>query len=55
MFNLLSNGMGALDWSGLPLVVQHFGITDVEGLLDRLEVIRQHKPSKSPDEGGRSE
>lgn len=43
-WNLLANGMGGLDWAGLPLVVAHLGITDVASLLHRLQVIKAHKP-----------
>lgn len=43
-FNLLHNGMGGLDWAGLPLVVELLGVTDIELLLVRLQVIREHKP-----------
>ncbi len=43
-WNLLSNGMGGIDWAGLPLVVALLGITDIEGLLHRLQVIKTHRP-----------
>lgn len=43
IFNALSNGMGGVDWSGLPLWVAHFGITDITGLLHRLLVIKGHR------------
>ena len=36
--------MGGLDWSGLPLVVEQLGIADLDSLLHRLEVIKNHKP-----------
>lgn len=45
---MLANGMGGLDWSGLPLAVALLGITDVEGLLHRLQVIKQHRPPDNP-------
>ncbi len=48
IYNLLANGMGGLDWSGLPLWCGALGVTDVEGLLCRLEVIRGHEPPKDP-------
>jgi hypothetical protein len=44
---MLANGMGGLDWAGFPIVVAHLGITDVEGLLDRLEEIVHHRPAQS--------
>ena len=43
-FNLLSNGMGGIDWSGLDVVVTKLGIEDVEGLIDRFYVIKNHRP-----------
>jgi len=43
-WNLLSNGMGGIDWSGLGFVVELLGIEDVEALTDALLAIRLHKP-----------
>ena len=43
-WNLLANGMGGLDWAGLPLVVALLGVDDVEAFVDRLLVIKTHKP-----------
>jgi hypothetical protein len=42
--NHLSNGMGGIDWAGLPLVVELLGVIDIEMLLHRLLVIRSHTP-----------
>lgn len=50
-WNMLANGMGGLDWAGLPLAVALFGIRDVEGLLHRLQVIKQHRPPDERDKG----
>lgn len=44
MFNALANGMGGLDWAGLPLVCAWMGVEDVDGLVQRLLVIKTHKP-----------
>lgn len=44
IFNGLSNGVGGLDWAGLPLLVTYHGVRDVEGLLHRLLVIKGHHP-----------
>lgn len=44
IFNGLSNGMGGLDWAGLPLLAAYHGVRDVEGLLHRLLVIKGHRP-----------
>ena len=49
VWNFLANGMGGLDWAGLPLAVASYGITDIDGLLHRLQVIKGHKaPSDGP-------
>lgn len=44
IYNALANGMGGMDWSGLPLLVALHGVDDVEGLIDRLVVIKTHRP-----------
>lgn len=49
-FNALANGQGGLDWAGLPLVCEWLGVEDVEGLLERLAVIRAHKPPEEAKE-----
>ncbi len=43
-WRLLSNGMGGVDWAGLDLVVELLGVSDVEGLVRRLAVIKAHRP-----------
>ena len=40
-WSFLHTGQGSLDWAGLPVVVEYLGITDVEGLLTRLQVIKR--------------
>ena len=47
MFNLLANGMGGLDWQGLPLACGWLGITDVDGLMSRLQQIKLHRKPAS--------
>jgi hypothetical protein len=47
VFNALSNGMGGIDWSGLPLICALHGVRDVEGLMYRLLTIKTHR---KPDE-----
>lgn len=49
IYNGLSNGMGGLDWAGLPLLCAWHGVRDVDGLLHRLLVIKGHRPP--PDAG----
>jgi hypothetical protein len=36
--------MGGIDWAGLPYVVAHLGVLDAGALVDRLLVIKTHKP-----------
>lgn len=43
-YNLLANGMGGLDWAGLPIVAAYLGITDIEPLIHALGVIKAHRP-----------
>lgn len=40
----MANGSGGMDFNGLPLVVEMLGVDDVEGLLERLYLIKTHKP-----------
>lgn len=42
-WNLLANGMGGIDWAGLPLVAALLGIDDAEDLIHRLGVIKNHR------------
>jgi hypothetical protein len=44
-YNHLANGMGGLDWAGLPVVAELLGVVDVEALIHRIQIIRQHKPA----------
>ena len=39
---MLANGMGGLDWSGLPYVIEFFGIQNVEEFLESVMVIKKH-------------
>lgn len=43
---MLSNGMGGLDWSGLPFVCEALGVRNVEGLMQRLAVIKLRRRGK---------
>lgn len=47
---MLSNGMGAIDWAGLPVVVEMLGIDDVEMLLERIQTIRSHRGSTDKED-----
>jgi hypothetical protein len=56
VWNALTNGMGGIDWSGLPLQVELLGIDDVETLCEALVNIklyrmrRDHDDDAGPDE-----
>jgi hypothetical protein len=39
----LHNGQGGIDWSGLPFVAAWLGVRDVDGLLQRLVLIKNHR------------
>lgn len=43
---LLSNGAGGLDWAGLDVAVELYGVDDVEMLIERLLVIRDYEAPK---------
>lgn len=49
--NFISNGNGGLDWSALHLATEFYGLTDVEGLIERVLAIRAHT-NKPPAERG---
>ncbi len=47
---LLKNGMGGLDWAGLPYVTEHLGLQDVSALIDALQTIKTYqKPETNPE------
>ena len=41
---MLANGMGGLDWAGLPIVAELLGIDDIESLVHRLMNIKAWRP-----------
>ena len=43
---MLANGSGGIDWAGLPLACEMYGVRDVETLIQRLVVIKTHRPPK---------
>ena len=46
---LLKNGMGGLDWAGLPYVVAHLGVQDVPALIEALHTIKTYSPPKDEE------
>ena len=53
VFNTLKTGQGGLDWSGLPMCLELFGVDDVAGLVQRLIVIKSYR--KPAERGGEPE
>lgn len=49
MWNFLANGMGGVNWAGLPLAVEFFGVRDVEALIAAMLVIKAHKAPKDAE------
>lgn len=43
---MLSNGMGGIDWAGLPLVAAYIGVTDMDAFMDALAVLLTHEREK---------
>ena len=52
-YNMLANGMGGLDWAGLPIVAAVLGVDDLEMFMHRLFVIKTHprRPAAGVQEG----
>lgn len=48
IFNALANGTGGLYWDALPLFAALHAVQDLEPLIDRLLVIKTHKPPTTP-------
>ncbi len=46
---MLSNGMGGVDWSGLPLAAAVLGVDDIDALVDAIVTIKTHKPPTQDD------
>lgn len=42
---LLKTGTGGIDWAGLPIIAGWLGISDLDGLMRRLETIVTHRPT----------
>jgi hypothetical protein len=43
--------MGGIDWAGLPLACAWLGVRDVDGMLQRLLLIKTHDPKRNQDDG----
>lgn len=44
IYNACASGMGGIDWAGVELLAALYQVEDVEGLLERLVVIKTHTP-----------
>lgn len=53
VYGMLANGMGGLDWSQLDLAAATFGAVDREDLIERLLVIKTHRPDLPGEDGKR--
>lgn len=47
---MLANGMGGIDWAGLPLVCAYLGVKRIEPFLDALEVLITYQPPQRDGE-----
>lgn len=47
--NLLHNGMGGIDWAGIPLVCAYLGVTQIEPFVDALQVLLTYEPPSDKD------
>lgn len=45
VLRMLSNGMGGIDWAGLPLACAIHSVDDVEMLVHRLVAAKNHRPA----------
>jgi hypothetical protein len=48
-WNLMSDGNGGVRWDALDLAVQMYDVADVPGLVQRLVIIKTHRPPEKPD------
>lgn len=44
VWNACANGMGGVDWDAVLLFADHYGVTDIDMLVERLLMIKMHKP-----------
>jgi hypothetical protein len=45
IFNATNNGMGGIDWqAAVDLFAPMYGVEDIEGLVERMAVIKSHIP-----------
>lgn len=43
-FSMLANGMGGIDWAGLPMVSALLGVHDIEAFARHLMTIKAYRP-----------
>lgn len=49
VFNAAATGMGSIDWAAVPLFAELYGAEVNEMLIERLLVIKLHKPTSLKD------
>lgn len=47
---MLANGMGGIDWAGLPVVAEMLSVDDVEAFVADLCAVRAHLSKSDDDE-----
>lgn len=53
VFNLLADGMGGLNWAGMPLVCGWLGVQDIDDLMHRMAIIKtRRKPTQTGGQNG---
>jgi hypothetical protein len=46
VFRALRDDVGGVNWAALPLFVTLYGVDDVELLIERLVVLKTHRPEE---------
>lgn len=46
---MLANGMGGIDWAGLPMVAALLGVDDIETFSRHLMTIKRYRPERTEE------
>ena len=41
---------GSIDWAGLPMIAEMYGVADIEAMIARLGAIRSHLRRKADEQ-----